>query len=214
MANFLVWGGGGHGKVVADVMRSAGMEISGFIDADPVKLGTTVEPGGSRVVISEADFLKAIEQGELPHAVHGVVLGIGSNADRARCRQRLTGTNIAIATHQGATIAPSAKLGPGCVVMPGAIINADATIGAGVIVNTQALVEHDCVVGDDSHIGPGAVIAGGVRVGIRVLVGAGAVIIPGLTVGDDAVVGAGAVVIRNVSAGATVAGNPAKEIIR
>ncbi len=31
----LVYGAGGHGKVVADVARSAGFEVVGFVDDDP-----------------------------------------------------------------------------------------------------------------------------------------------------------------------------------
>ena len=46
----------------------------------------------------------------------------------------------------------------------------------------------------------------------RAAVGTGAVILPGVTVGVEAVVGAGAVVTRDVPDGATVVGNPAREL--
>ena len=48
----IVWGAGGHGKVVADLVRAAGGRTLGFVDADPDKLGREVEPGGGRVVMT------------------------------------------------------------------------------------------------------------------------------------------------------------------
>lgn len=53
-----------------------------------------------------------------------------------------------------------------------------------------------------------------VRIGRNVWIGGGAIVLPGVTVGDDAVIGAGAVVTRDVDAGATVAGNPARPLVR
>ena len=53
-----------------------------------------------------------------------------------------------------------------------------------------------------------------VTIGRNVWVGGGVLILPGVTIGDDAIVGAGAVVTRDVAPGATVAGNPARELVR
>jgi UDP-2-acetamido-3-amino-2,3-dideoxy-glucuronate N-acetyltransferase len=44
-------------------------------------------------------------------------------------------------------------------------------------------------------------------------IGSGATILGGLRIGREAMVGAGAVVTRDVAAGATVMGNPAREVI-
>jgi len=43
-------------------------------------------------------------------------------------------------------------------------------------------------------------------------IGSGAILLCGVTIGEHAIVGAGAVVTADVSAGATVAGNPAKQL--
>ncbi len=51
-----------------------------------------------------------------------------------------------------------------------------------------------------------------VTIGRNVWIGGGALILPGVTVGDDAIVGAGAVVTKDVPPGATVVGNPARQI--
>ena len=51
-----------------------------------------------------------------------------------------------------------------------------------------------------------------VAIGRHCWIGGGAIVLPGVTVGDDAVIGAGAVVTRDVAQGATVVGNPAREV--
>ena len=51
-----------------------------------------------------------------------------------------------------------------------------------------------------------------VHIGCNVWIGAGALVLPGVCIGDNAIVGAGSVVTRDVPAGATVAGNPARQL--
>lgn len=211
----LVWGGGGHGKVVADVVRATGREVVGFVDADPAKRGTVVEPGGARVLLSEDDLRERLETREgLPADAAAVVPAVGDNAARHRGLAWLRDRAAPALVHPSAVVSPSARLGRGTVVMPGAVVNADARVDAGVIVNTGAVVEHDCVLGDASHVSPNATLGGAVVVGERAWVGAGAVVLPGVRIGADAVVGAGAVVLRDVPAGATVVGSPARVLER
>ena len=210
MTKVLIWGGGGHGKVVADIARAAGMEIVGFVDANPAKLGAVVEPGRAKVVLSQNDLVKHFPSETLPAGADRVALAVGDNAARAKCRASIPPKFLGILVHPSAWVSPSAQLGPGVVIMPGAIVNASASLGAGVIINTGAVVEHDCVVGDDAHIAPNAVLSGGVRVGAGTLIGAGSVVIPQIVIGSNATVGAGAVVISAVGDGSKVAGNPAR----
>ncbi|HJU23081.1 MAG TPA: sugar O-acetyltransferase [Casimicrobiaceae bacterium] len=51
-------------------------------------------------------------------------------------------------------------------------------------------------------------------IGTDVWIGGGAIILPGVTIGDGAIIGAGSVVTRDVRAGATLVGNPARELER
>ena len=53
-----------------------------------------------------------------------------------------------------------------------------------------------------------------VRIGPFAWIGGGAIILPGVTIGADAVVGAGSLVTRDVPPGATVAGNPARPLVK
>lgn len=208
--SFIVWGAGGHGKVVADLLRAQfGADTTlRYCDRDTSRKGELAEPGGGRVELDDDDLEAALEAGELG----SVVLAVGNNRARLEmfARLRAHGVEMPTLVHPSASVSPSAHLGAATHVVTGAIVHPAANVGSAVILNTRCVVEHDCVVGDGAHISPGAVLAGAVRVGARSWIGAGATVIPGVTVGSDAIVGAGAVVIRDVPDGATVVGVPAR----
>ena len=203
-----VWGAGGHGRVVADLVRTSGRALGGFIDADAAKLGREVEPGGGRVVILERDFLGGSHDGL---SIRRVAFGIGDNAVRLACLASIDGLGAPALVHRSAIVSPFARIGRGAVVLAGSIVNAGAEVGDAAIVNTGAIVEHDCRLETACHVSPAAALGGGVRVGARAWIGLGARVVPGIEIGDDAIVGAGAVVIRDVPPGATVVGVPARE---
>lgn len=201
----VVFGAGGHGKVVADVALAVGWRVAAFVDDALEKAGTSI--GG--LPVARPDALAP----ELRGAT--VLLGIGDNALRARAVERLRAMGAAVApavVHPSAIVGRRARLGTGTVVMALVVINADARVEEGCILNSSCVVEHDCVVGAYAHISPNAALGGGVKVGAFAHVGLGASILPGVRVGEGARVGAGAVVIRDVPAGATVVGAPAREI--
>jgi sugar O-acyltransferase (sialic acid O-acetyltransferase NeuD family) len=210
---FVVLGGGGHGRVVADLVRALGHEVVGYADADRGKLGLRVDAAGGRVVMTQ-DELLACAAGRMPWAldVDAVALGIGDNSARDRVRALLPSALLPPLVHPTAWVSPSASLGSGTVVLPGAVVHTQARVGEAVVVNSRAVVEHDCDLADAVHVSPGAVLCGGVVVGTRSWVAAGAVIVPLRRIGRDSVVGAGAVVVRDVADEVTVVGNPAREL--
>lgn len=210
-SSLLVWGSGGHGRVVADLVRVCGYRLAGYVDADPARVGQAVETGG-RVVVSEADFLAAVQGARAWGGAAGVALGIGDGAARAAALRSIPGLAAPALVHPSAVVSPSARLGRGTVVLPLAVVHVAAVLGDAVIVNSGAIVEHDCVLDEGVHVSPGASLAGAVRVGAGSWIGAGAVVIQGVKVGRGATVGAGTVVIRDVPDGVTVVGNPARVI--
>lgn len=208
----LIWGAGGHGRVVADAVVACGFELVGFVDARPALVGSEVGSSGVPVLATESDLRTALAHGRLPGGAAVVVPAVGHNATRKRMVLELEGRCSDRIVHPSAIVSPSARISKGTVVLPGGIVNSSARIGRGVIVNSGAVVEHDCSVGDGAHLSPGAVLAGGVSVGECSWVGANATILPGVRLGHHVTVGAGAVVRKNVEPHATVVGNPARII--
>jgi len=203
----LIFGAGGHGKVVLEIALSRGdVEILGFLDEDERKIGLEIRGYkvlGSWEYISEVDKTK-------------IALGVGDNKVRYRFFEKIKTLGLELITliHKGAIVSDDVELGEGVVIMPGVVINPGVTIEDGVVVNTGATVDHDCCLKRFSHIWPGANLAGGVTVGEFSYVGTGAAVIQNIKIGKNSIIGAGAVVIRDIPDNVVVAGVPAKEIRR
>ena len=205
MSALVIWGMGGHGKVVLDVARSTARFFSvAFVDDDPSKWGSQ---------FCFCEVLGNLDQVPRTSALC-VLIAIGSNRVRARCysKSRELGFEPTTLIHSAAILGPSASVEAGTVVMAGAIVNADSRVGENCIINTGAIVEHDCVIGNHVHISPRVALGGGVKVGSYAHVGIGAVVLPGIHIGDGAVVGAGAVVVHPVEPNTTVVGVPARPV--
>lgn len=206
MTRALVYGAGGHGKVVADILfASDDFEVLGFVDDCPDKKSARLM--GLRVLGDREWLLRAC-----PPADRVVALGIGDN----RCRKALAsqlvtcGVQLLVAIHPSAVVSRSAKVDTGAVVMAGAIINPDAHVAAGAIINTGAIVEHDCVIGEFAHVSPNAALGGAARLGALSHLGLGAAVLPGVRVGNGTIVGAGAVVARDLPDYVVAMGVPAR----
>lgn len=198
----IIIGAGGHGKVIADIVRSCGDTVQGFLDDSP---NSPESVCGIPVLGRTEDYRR------YPDA--RFVIAIGNGAVRRQVAQRLTGVKWYTAVHPGATVSSmGTKIGEGTVIMAGAVVNPCTTVGRHCIINTRAGVDHDNRIGDYTHISVGATLAGTVTVGDTVWVGAGAVISNNLSVCSDCMIGAGAVVIRPVEEPGTYVGVPARKI--
>jgi len=207
----VILGGGGHARVLIDVLRVSGTaEPWAILDSDSLLWGSDVL--GVRVRGGD-DLLQAIAD----EGASAFVIGVGGTGDNTP-RRRLFELALSFrlvpltARHPSATCSAYCEIGAGSVVFPGAIVNAGAVIGRNVIINTGAIVEHDCVVGDHAHIATGARLASTVRVGAAAHVGAGSTIRQCITIGEAAIVGAGAAVVSNVEPHAVVVGVPARTL--
>jgi UDP-perosamine 4-acetyltransferase len=207
-SEFLVWGAGGHGRVVADLVRGLGHAVLGYADANRTLLDSVADAAGARVIAMEEQLVAWLGQGNL----HALALGVGTNRSRLDRSRLLPEERLPPLVHPAAVIGSGVRIAAGTVVLAGAVVNTQALLGRAVIINTAAVIEHDVRVGDGAHISPGAVLAGASQVDAEAWIGANATVLPGVRVGSGAIVGAGAVVVTDVLPGATVVGNPARRI--
>jgi len=203
----VILGGGGHAKVVVDLLRAHGHPILGFVTPE----GPVCPVAGMGVpYLGRDDDLAGLD-------VDSVVLALGFGSVRpgeARRsvfeRFKAAGFTFATLCHPAAVIAGDVQLGEGCQIMAGAVVQTGCRIADNVIVNTRVALDHDCLIGAHVHIATGAAISGGVRIESGAHIGAGAVVIQGVRVGAGGLVAAGAVVIGNVPDHCAVAGVPAR----
>lgn len=201
----LVFGAGGHGRVVAETIQSSGGRVDGFVD-DGLAPGTLVL---GLPVLGDSGWLA-----QQPPRV--VALGVGDNRRREQVAIALEQQGHALGTfvHATAWVSPTARLGRGTVAMARVVVNAEAVVGTGVILNTGCIVEHECNVGDFAHLSPSATLGGRARVGRRTHIGIGATLLHLASVGDDSIVGGGAVVLKELGSNVTAVGVPARPLAR
>ena len=192
----LVYGAGGHGKSLLDLLRSLGTyRIVGFVD-DGLPQGQDIM--GLPVLGGMGALPELHAQGVRLAA--NAVGGIGDVTVRVKVFHTLAQAGFACPalSHPSAVIEPSASLSPAVQVFAQAYVGSQARLGYCVIVNTAAIVSHDCTLGDYANISPGAMLAGGVQIGDGALIGMGVTVNLAVKVGAGARVGNGATVKADV----------------
>ena len=188
MKSIYIYGGGGHGQVVADIAQAVGYEQIIFLD----------DAGANK-------FDEALPKKD-------IIVAVGNNLIRHHLCKRVTdaGFNLVSLIHPSAVVSPKAKIAAGVVVMPRAVINAWATLEEGVIVNTAAVVEHHCMLHAYSNLCPNVSLAGNVIVGEHTDIGIGSCAIQGMRIGAYSLIGAGSVIVNHVEDNILAFGNPAR----
>ncbi len=192
----IVYGGGGHGKSLIDMIRALGSyHIVGILD-DGLQSGAQIM---GLPVLGGKETLAELYQGGVRMAVNAVG-GIGNIQIRLAVFKWLAETGYVLPTlvHPTALVEPSAVLSPGVQVFPHAYVGSEARIGFGAIINTGAIISHDCLIGDYVNISPGAILAGMVSVGREALIGMGATLNLEVQIGSGTRIGNGATVKSDV----------------
>jgi acetyltransferase EpsM len=203
----VIIGAGGHGLVVADILRAARaadasptFDIVGALDDNPALTGTRIL---DIPVLGTTQLLSRT-------AHDGFVVAIGDNAIRERMAIELGAERLFAARHPHASVGAAVEIGPGSMISAGVVIAPAVRIGTGVILNTRCSIDHECLIGSFAHIAPGATLGGNVTVGVRALIGLGASVMPGRRVGANTIIGAGAVVADDIPDGVVAVGVPAR----
>jgi sugar O-acyltransferase (sialic acid O-acetyltransferase NeuD family) len=202
----LVIGSSGHGGVIIDILEACGHRIAGYLD-DAVPAG--VIKRGYPILGRLADFDEVCEQRKL----RDIVLAIGDNWWRRKvCNDIKMGSDVRypLIVHPTASIARSAQVAEGSVLMAHANVGAHASLGKFTIINSGASLDHDCVLGAFASLAPGVFTGGFVEIGECSAVGVGATISDRVKIGSHSVVGTGAVVVRDIPDLTVAYGNPAR----
>jgi len=191
----VLYGGGGHAKVVFDCLLATDVALEGVFD-NQILTGFL------------ADKYRGKYESEILPKMH-LIISIGNNKIRKKISTQVS-HHFGTIMHPSAPVSQFSTIGMGSVVFHQAVIQSHASIGKHCIVNTAAVVEHDCVIGDFAHLATHATLCGGAYVGEGTLIGAGAIVLPNIKIGKWCVVGAGSVVTKDLSDFSIVAGVPAR----
>jgi sugar O-acyltransferase (sialic acid O-acetyltransferase NeuD family) len=198
----VLYGGGGHGKQIIDLLRfSHTLELIGILDDKK-------EAGGEMMgvpFLGGSELLYELSMRGIRQAINGIG-GIIDPGQRKAAFDRLTASGFTCPpiVHHTAFVEPSARVREGAQVFAFAYVGSESEVGFGCLLNYHAILSHDCILGERVNISPGAKLAGGVRVGEGARIGMGVTINMGLTIGSGALIGNGATVKADVPSGMVV----------
>lgn len=198
----IIYGGGGHGKTIIDLVRSLGTyRIVGVIDDG-------LPPGKEVLGVTLLGGAESLAEWRLRGVcmAANAVGGIGNPAARIKVFEILekAGFTCPALVHPSAVVERSAVLEPGVQVCAQAYVGSMARVGYGTLINTAAIVHHDCVLGRVVNLSPGATLAGNVRVEDQAQIGMLATVNLDITIGKGAMLGNGCTVKSDVPAGGRV----------
>lgn len=136
MQKILIYGKGGHGKVVEDTFLQLFPEgsIEYFDDA--------TNPYDPSYCVA-----------------NNVITAIGNNEVRKQIVERVK-HEFSSLIHPTAYVSPLATIGVGTVILANAVVQANAIIGDHCIINANVTVDHDAIVEDFVCTYPGSYVAG------------------------------------------------------
>lgn len=144
VSKLLILGAGQYGMLVRETAEVTGrFEKIGFLDDhSPKAIGKLNE---YRKFLSDYP---------------SVFVAMGNGRLRGEWIATLAGVGFTVESfvHPRAYVAPSARLGIGCIVEPMAVVHAYSVLADGVLVSAGAVVNHNAEVGECAHIDCNAVI--------------------------------------------------------
>lgn len=198
MDTYLLFGAGGHAKVVIDSLFDEEVEIAGIFDDN-----------SDLVSLNGLDVYGKYD--ESIHSDSKLLITIGDNTIRKKIAKQVShdyGTCI----HKSAIVSKFSRVDEGSVVLHSSVVQTGTKIGKHCIINTASSVDHDVVLGDFVHVSPKVTLCDSVVVKEGTHIGAGATVLPRVTIGQWCVIGAGAVITQDLPDYSVVVGVPGKVI--
>jgi len=203
MENCLIFGTGGHAKVVADILELSNQwHVLGFVSKPAEKaknslfLESPIVEQTKKILESTPNGIVAIGDGNLRREVSEQILKLCPSF------------NFISAIHPNAIVAKSAQISHGCVIAAGAIINSGSNIQRHCLINTGSIIEHDNELSAFVNIGPATATGGNVHIGLQSSTGIGTVINQNLRIGNYTILGSGSIVTRDIPCSVIAYGNP------
>lgn len=211
-------GAGGFGReVMPYVRKSASQKLALSMDEVEVFFVETWEPTLSEIngypLISLEKFCQL-------DGIRYFNVAVGDGRVRQMIAEKVCSEAKLLSIHaEQAILLDNNNIAPGAIFCPNTMVTSNVTIGRMFQANIYSYVAHDCSIGDFVTFAPGVRCNGRVNIGDYAYIGTNAILRQGerdkpLRIGIGAVVGMGSVVTKDVPDGATVIGNPAREMVR
>lgn len=203
MKKVIIIGAGGHGKVVAGIIKRSKDRLIGFLDSNRND-GYCV---GVPIIGYDYEYRK--------YKDCWFVIAVGDSKARAAIARKMKDVKWYTVISPNAVISSlDVTIGKGSVIGDRVVINPNTAIGRHCIINTGSIVEHDNNVGDFCHVSVGANLAGKVTIGKHTWIGVGATVSDHVSIVGNCMIGAGAVVVSDISEVGTYIGCPAKKFVK
>lgn len=150
MKKYILYGNGGHAKVLKNLIHLLEGEIVHIFDHD--------NPYDPQI-----------------HPDAELIIAVGDSKIRERISKEVLHP-FAILIHPRAILANDVKVGEGTVILANTVIQPDSVIGKHSVINASVVIDHDVLIGDFVTIYPNTYIGGECRISDHILVEPNAVI--------------------------------------
>lgn len=210
MKKILIFGIGGHAKVLVDIIeKQEKYIIAGFINQNYEK--NQIEMGYE--VLGDVPSLNEIIA---DYEIYGGIIGIGDNSIRASVKEKIhrliPNFKFVNCIHPNSSLGKDVTLGEGNVLMSGTIINSSSSINNHCILNTNSSIDHDCIMSNYSSIAPNVTVGGNVHIGEYSAIGIGSNILHNVNIGKNCIIGGGSLVCNDTNINSIYYGSPSKYI--
>ena len=211
MQHVVIFGAGGHGREVAEVLRlqaysTNNLSVLGFVVDDPSLHQPVVN---ELPVLGDWSWFEGKDRNEV-----AIICAVGLPQVRKYIVERAISSGLSFfrAISPLAYLSPNAKIGDGVMIFPNAFISTECFIGDHTIINAGATISHDSKVERFGTVNPGVHVAGDVVVGEGAYLGVGSSAIHGVSIGAWSTIGAGSVVTCDLPENVTAVGVPSRVI--